>query len=132
NKLPGKEGKRWIVLPFSPEAGLDVCLRILLAPTPGGVYATEQMIMDIQGKESRWVFILRTGENALLGDRSAAPDTCTLARYPAPTKAEAKALERTAAEMLGLGAVRVRKDDEFPLFAEDNRDWTLRSINKEV
>jgi hypothetical protein len=120
NKLPGKEGKRWIVLPFSLEGGLDVCLRILLAPTdaPAGAYSAEQMTMDIQSKESRWVFTLRTAPRG--------PYSLELTRCPAATEA----LEQRAAKL--LGAVRVQKNNEFSLFAEDNRDWTLRSVNKEV
>jgi hypothetical protein len=157
NKLPGKEGKRWIVLPFSMDGGLDVCLRVLLAPpgttTKMGAYWAEQMTLDISDTERHWTFALRTTargasltNGALLankgspGGRSSGVNgtlpsfSLDLARYPALAADEREVLARAVADCLGVpvGRVHVRGDEEFPYFAEDSRDWILRSINKEV
>ncbi|MDR3247580.1 MAG: hypothetical protein LBT39_02235 [Treponema sp.] len=163
NKLPGKEGKRWVVLPFSTGDGLDVCLRILLTPPnaggrTGAELDVEYMVMDIRDAESCWTFKLcplanGTSSAAPPGSSSVAPPgtsaggqtgedappalqnfSLELARDPALAPARQKALEQELAALLGMDAeqVHIREAGEFLLFAEDKRDWTLRSINKEV
>jgi hypothetical protein len=126
NRLPGKDGKRWIVLPFSLE-GLDVCLRILLA---GG--RAELMGLDIRDEEEVWRFVLHPGIPGPGGTDREPPWSLEFSRSPAPGKGRIKAVERELADFLGLPAERIRAGEgEAPVFAE-SRDWTLPSINKEV
>jgi hypothetical protein len=127
NRLPDKGGRRWIVLPFSLDRRLECCLRILLVPQAGpAAYRAERLSLDIMGGEEpgsprSWTFHFR--------------DTPRLEIFcrPAPAREEAEALEGELAALLGLppGSVRFG-DGEFPAFAEDSRDWTLPSLNKEV
>jgi hypothetical protein len=126
NQLPGKDGKRWIVLPFSLE-GLDVCLRILLAGP-----RIELMGLDIQEGDGDWRFILRPDIPVSRRPGEEPPWSLEVSRSPAPGKGRVKAMERELAGFLGLppGKLRVR-GEELPVFAEC-RDWTLPSINKEV
>ncbi|MDR1972555.1 MAG: hypothetical protein LBQ46_11625 [Treponema sp.] len=129
NRLPGKDGKRWVVLPFSLE-GMDICLRVLLAPPdlsgpgPKGAYRAERLGLDIRDREWSWSFIL------LPGPESAVPSV-EICRRPAPGGPEAKALERELAGFLGIPPEKVRSGGGMPVFAE-SRDWTLRSLNEEV
>jgi hypothetical protein len=54
NRLPGKDGRRWIVLPFTYTSGgreLSVSMRVLLeGDTPGTIRAC-RMVLDIAGQE---------------------------------------------------------------------------------
>jgi hypothetical protein len=134
NRLPGRDGKRWIVLPFSLN-GLDICLRILLAPVPGGkggqagpgAYRAERMGLDIDGGEGAWRFVFHPGASS-----SCPPSPLLLefSWFPAPGKDRIRAMERELAEFMGLPAGSVRGEN-LPPFAE-SRDWTLPSVNKEV
>jgi hypothetical protein len=130
NQVPGKDGKRWIVLPFSLE-GLDVCLRLLLAGP-----RAELMGLDVRNGELAWQFILRPGISGAgdtgHGEEGPPPWSLELFCSPAPGKGWIKAVERELAEFLGLPAEKIRvRGEKLPLFAE-SRDWTLPSINKEV
>jgi hypothetical protein len=125
NKAPDREGRRWIVLPFSPEPGLTCCLRILLVPQAGpAAYRAERLNLDICGGEGpespgSWSFQLWDSPRLEVFCR------------PAPGPSGAKALEGELGALLGLppDSVRVR---EFPAFAEDCRDRSLPSVNEEV
>jgi hypothetical protein len=140
NRLPGRDGRRWIVLPFSLE-GLDLCLRILLVP-PGqdgqagpGAYRAEQMGLDIDDGEGAWRFIFHPGDLNDPNDPNdpgggASPLSLEFSRSPAPGKGRIRAIERELAEFMGLPIGSVRGKD-LPSFAE-SRDWTLLSVNKEV
>jgi hypothetical protein len=126
NQAPGKDGKRWIVLPFSLE-GLDICLRILLAGTRACL-----MGLDIWDGEGAWRFIVHPGDPGAGDGGEDPPWSLELSRSPAPVKGRAGALERELAEFLGLPRERLRvHGEELPVFAE-SRDWTLPSVNKEV
>jgi hypothetical protein len=130
NQVPGKDGKRWIVLPFSLE-GLDVCLRLLLAGS-----RAELMGLDIRDGEGVWRFILHPGISGAGGadHEEEGPFPCSLdvSRSPAPGKGWIGAVERELAEFLELPGGKLRVwGEELPVFAE-SRDWILPSINKEV
>jgi hypothetical protein len=126
NGAPGKDGSRWIVLPFSLE-GLDICLRILLAGSRACL-----MGLDIRDGEGAWRFIAHPDVPGGGDDGEAPPWSLEVSRSPAPAKGRAKALERGLAEFLGLPREKIRvHGEELPVFAE-SRDWTLPSVNKEV
>jgi hypothetical protein len=95
------------------------------------------MVMDVRGAEDCWTFKLcptgvgsRASEVRAAGDQDASvvPPGFSLevSRYPARPGKKAREL----AALLGLELIR--ETAEYPSFAEDNRDWTLRSLNKEV
>jgi hypothetical protein len=127
NRLPGKDGRRWIVLPFSLE-GLDICLRILLAGSQA-----ELMGLDIRDGEGVWRFILRPGYSDSGGQkarRGAPPWSLELCQSPAPAGGRAEVPEQELAEFLGLPAGGIRVQGA-PVFAE-SRDWILPLVNEEV
>jgi hypothetical protein len=128
NNLPGHGGKRWIVLPFSTDGSLECCLRILLVPQTGpALYRAERVGLDIRRREEpgpAWSFRMDTAEPA---------GTPLLEIVCCPARARTEALERELADLLGLPPESVRfGNGQFPVLAEDSRDWTLFSVNKEV
>jgi hypothetical protein len=137
NRLPGKDGKRWIVLPFSLD-GLDICLRMLLAPPAGspaplsaGLYRVEQMGLDIRSGRGSWRFVLYPDARGKSGPEKRIPPLgLRFSCYPPPGQARIRALERELADLLELPAAGVH-GEELPLFME-SRDWILPSINEEV
>jgi hypothetical protein len=61
NKLPGKDGRRWIALPFSFRSGgvdYSVSLRIVLADTNSIPWKAERMALDVKTLRRRWSFML--------------------------------------------------------------------------
>jgi hypothetical protein len=126
NRLPGKDGKQWIVLPFSL-GKLDICLRILLAGSRVCLAG-----LDIRDGEGAWRFIMRPDASGAADHGEGPSWSLEVSRYPTPGKGWVKDTERELAEFLGLPAERIRvRGGELPVFAE-SRDWTLPSINKEV
>ncbi|MDR2745933.1 MAG: hypothetical protein LBB77_00675, partial [Treponema sp.] len=130
NRLPGKDGKRWIVLPFSLEK-LDICLRILLDGSRVCL-----MGLDIWDGEGAWRFILHPAgpdsRDRDHGEGTPPPWSLEVSRSPAPGESRIQAVERELAEFLGLPPENIKfLGDKLPAFAE-SRDWTLPSINKEV
>ncbi|MDR3122971.1 MAG: hypothetical protein LBU16_04235 [Treponema sp.] len=68
NRIPGRDGRRWITLPFSFESGgaaFNVSLRIALADTNSIPWKAERMALDVKTDQRRWSFML---ENAGSGD----------------------------------------------------------------
>jgi hypothetical protein len=68
NRIPGRDGRRWITLPFSFESGgvaFNVSLRIVVADTNGIPWKAERMALDVKTSQRRWSFML---ENAGSGD----------------------------------------------------------------
>jgi hypothetical protein len=139
NRLPGKDGKRWIVLPFSLDE-LDICLRILLAPPDrdsasrsAGFCRVEQMALDIRSGQGSWCFVLYpdAGGGAEGGGQQEVPPlSLRFSCYPPPGQARVRVMERELADLLELPAAGVRGEG-LPPFME-NRDWILPSINEEV
>jgi hypothetical protein len=122
NRLPGKDGKRWIVLPFSLE-GLDICLRVLLAGS-----RVELMGLDMRGGEGIWRFIFRPGDPPAAEQDF--PWSLELCQFPVSGEEQPEVLREKLAEFLGLSAGKIRIC-RAPVFAE-SRDWILPSVNKEV
>jgi hypothetical protein len=104
NRLPGRGGERWIVLPFSTDDGFEACLRVLLRPCPGPeTCRVERLSLDIRhrGKagpkgpegakaetagartagpgiaepETAWSFMLRVGGMETTGAETAGAST---------------------------------------------------------
>jgi hypothetical protein len=126
NRLPGKDGKRWLVIPIPLEdggTGFHITLRLLLSPcagvpagTPGEV---EQMGLEINGDRRRWLFSYRPGS------------ALQAALWPEIDEKERAGLERELAASLGLSPGQVRVSGWDPLFAPDCRNG-LFSLREEV
>jgi hypothetical protein len=95
NKIPGKDGRRWINLPFSFSSGdvnYRVSLRILLADTNTIPWKAECLALDIVTDSRRWSFTL---ENA----------RALVRIYPPPE--QPAALEGPLRELLGTVAEEI-------------------------
>jgi hypothetical protein len=148
NRLPGKTGQRWVVLPFSFEdQGRDfaVTLRILLTPQASAAgFQAERMALEITGEKQRrnpypsrrnpypwrWLFIADNPPGGRLH--------LTGSFWPARAEKKAakvlRALEEELAGLLGIEAeqVQIREDEEFPPLSPDSRNEALLSVNEEV
>jgi hypothetical protein len=134
NKLPGRNGKRWLVIPFAWEQ-YSVTMRILI-DTAG---RSERLSLDIArggtdapADTSRWLFIM---------DRAESGDTqLSFGRWSGSTGKEGPArkfgngMKKELAALLGLGIDQIyaQNSGKFPPFAPDSRDEALLSINEEV
>jgi hypothetical protein len=73
NRIPGRDGRRWISLPFSFESGgvgFDVSLRIALADTNSIPWKAERMALDVKTARRGWSFMLEnpgSGEGQAFG-----------------------------------------------------------------
>jgi hypothetical protein len=113
NRIPGRDGRRWISLPFSFESGgvdCKVSLRIMVADTNSIPWKAEQMALDIKTGRRRWSFLL---ENAPAG----AGQACARAVFGAEPPLK-PAAERSLRELLGGIAdqvvLRNSSDGAFP------------------
>jgi hypothetical protein len=119
NRIPGKNGRRWITLPFSFESGgvdFKVSLRIVLADANGIPWKAERMALDVTTPGRRWSFMLENG-----GDRAFAR-----AVFGAQPLLKKQA-ERSLRELLGSGAGKVVLRDmaggAFPEEAAGAEQW---------
>jgi hypothetical protein len=126
NRLPGKSGHRWIVLPFIAGRGraeYRVSLRILLdGDLPG---ETGSVALEITGKTDRRLFILsrdRDGSSRL-----------TLGLWPRRSGRALTVLQKKLSRLLNIQAecILVRNEDEFR-FTSESRNDGLPCISKEV
>jgi hypothetical protein len=131
NRLPGKNGQRWIVIPFSVanEAGeFRVSLRILLHEAPSGG-SPGRLALDISGGDKngfRWLFIF---------DKPPMGDPRLQARlWPPEGKKSLDFLKKELSRLLSLQQKQIilQNDGEFFLFETDYQDNVLPSVNKEV
>ena len=137
NRLPCKNGLRWIALPFNfTENGRDfrVSLRILLdGDYPAKNYTgrmVDQMnghlILDMAEAERRWIFSLESA-------RSTAA-RLTVYLYPHRSAAALESFARELPGVTGIPAERisvVNRDEGFPRETDCQNDL-LRMINKTV
>ncbi|GHU16982.1 hypothetical protein FACS1894163_07320 [Spirochaetia bacterium] len=128
NRLPGKNGQRWMVFPFSFEdqgRSFAVTLRILLTPEGGA----ERMALEAVSEDRRWLFIADKPPNGRL--------QITGSFWPGGSPSEGgllRRMEKELADLLGISPeqVQLRNDEEFPLFAPDSRAEALLSVNEEI
>ena len=139
NRLPGKNGRRWIVLPFTFDEGgreFKVSLRILLeedqTSSRAACMAATQVVLDIAESERRWLFALESASSP----RDANLPANRLAVYLQPELSPAAhaPLARELSALLGIPPERIsvrNRAESFP--AESARaDDPLRSINEAV
>jgi hypothetical protein len=133
NRIPGKNGRQWVVLPFSFSKGgveFTVSLRLLL-----GQQSSERLCADIKvsrpkEKQRRWLISL---EKPILNPIPAMKAEISLFSGDEScnfTENKKQALERELAEALELPLDRVTVQLR-PLFT-DSRDDLLRQVDEEV
>ncbi|MDR2078900.1 MAG: hypothetical protein LBP74_04150 [Treponema sp.] len=111
NKLPGKDGRRWIVLPFSFNSGgvdFRVSLRILLADTNTLPWKAEYLAVDVTTDHRRWSFTLEEAQGASQGGVVFA--RALVGVYPPPERPAA--LEGVLRELLGTMAKEITLIEE--------------------
>jgi hypothetical protein len=125
NRISGKNGRRWIVLPFHFASGgteIGVSVRILLYNQEFGTRA-ERLALDLTAGDRHWLFVLDKPGGA--GSRA------DVYLQPPFEEASRPGLEAELRELLGKWADQViLHRGEFSL--EDGRNDALPSINEEV
>ena len=130
NRLPGKNGQRWIVLPFNFSEGgreFNVSMRILLETANQSPNRAVCMALDIAESEQRWLFVLESA-NGLPANR--------LAVYFQP-ELPAKAHSSVVRELSGLMEIKPERifiknwTESFP-FESGCGDDLLYSVNEAV
>jgi hypothetical protein len=115
NRIPGRDGRRWISLPFSFRSeGVDfrVSLRLVLADTNGIPWKAERMALDVTTGRRRWSFML---ENAGAGAGKAFARAVFGAQPPLTARAE-----RSLRKLLGsLADKLVLRDSSTGAFPEE-------------
>jgi hypothetical protein len=127
NALPGKNGLRWVVLPFSfsrENTDYTVSLRILLAEKPGRQTEVERFAADIRlsgekTEERRWLFILDKPGTETAG-----------AILSIPTGIPEGDVKKEFAGLFALKPGRIVLQDWSP-FA-DSKNEPLRSVDEAV
>jgi hypothetical protein len=100
NRIPGRDGRRWITLPFAFESGgvdCKVSLRIVLADTNSIPWKAERMALDIRTGQRRWSFMLENAGSAQAFSRA-------VFGVQPPLQAR---MERSLRELLGSIAEKV-------------------------
>jgi hypothetical protein len=132
NRVPGRDGDRWMVYPFQVSAGgkrFMVSIRV----TAGSGKEDARLAVDIAGEERRWLFVVnrpvphpqkRSAETGISIE-------IQVSLWPPPGKREREVLEREIREAMRPFGGRVILRDGEPLLAEC-RNKVLFSVNKEV
>jgi hypothetical protein len=143
NRLPGRSGRRWIVIPFEWEQ-YSVTLRILLGPDcvrPDSANAkndrtdhiaannmtADRMALElVSGKPEggRWLFVFNFRNYVELN----------FGRCPSPGNGILDSMKKELSALLDLPFDQIHPQNwgEFPPFAPDSRDNALLSVNEEV
>jgi len=137
NRLPGRDGRRWIVLPFDFEKDgreFHVSMRILLDRATGAD-RSGRMVLDIAERthaghgttERNWLFALESAGGTLSGL------TAYLEPEPTPEKAGSIALELAAITGIPPERVSVKTGaDDFPCESSDYSNDLLLSVYEAV
>jgi len=133
NRLPGKDGRHWIVLPFGFDIGgreFRVSMRILLDRGNTAANQSGRMVLDIaeSGEEDRrWLFSLESANGAIT----------RLRVYLAPELPSrvADSFAQRLSGLFGIPAERVSvkgRMDDFPCESSDCPDDLLRTVYETV
>jgi hypothetical protein len=129
NMIPGKNGRRWIVLPFvfsSKGVEFRVSIRILLKESKISENKVERLAVDVSSESRRWLFTI---------DKAGTPEArVDISIYPPLGTARLAVLE---GEIRGIlqefaGEIRLWNNREAPPLGADSRNEALLSINEEV
>jgi hypothetical protein len=127
NKTPGRDGRRWICLPFSFSAGgvdCRVSLRVLLADTNALPWKVECLALDIRtGPQTarRWSFMLEQGNGVPEGPAFARATVGIDPRLRAKTEGQLRELMATIAKEVILRDMPEYSFPEESFFEEARR-----------
>jgi hypothetical protein len=132
NRIPGRDGERWMVYPFQVSAGgkrFMVSIRV----TDGSGKEDARLAVDVAGEERRWLFVVNrpVPYSQGWGAETGILTEIRVSLWPPPGQRERELLEREIREALGPFGGRVSLRDGEPLLAEC-RNEALFSVNKEV
>ena len=134
NSLPGKNGQRWAVFPFSIKVrGIELKVFIRILKRASLLHGEGDLVIaDISGPKRQWRCILRERNGKILAD---------LQIYPQVSARTLNSLKRAAEHFLKEATDRSLKFGDFGEILVRNRDmsWmedlcaeSLLSVNKEV
>jgi hypothetical protein len=128
NRLPGKNGQRWIVIPFTftgEDVAYSVCIRLLLKDNAVS-NGSGRLIADIITEDRRWRFNLER--------LSSGASRLTIRLWPAVPEREFRGLKkRVKKELSGLTAdCSIINGGGIPSLAEELGTIVLPSVNEEV
>jgi hypothetical protein len=134
NRIPGKNGEHWIVLPFTFTQGAmeyRLVLRIRLDESPANRVPDGRLALDIsagpQDKPAfQWLFMY---------DRPSGETPRLKARFWPPEGKKTLRSFKTGLSrlfMIHSKQIDLQNDEKIPLFAPDCRSGILPSINEEV
>ncbi|MDR2069978.1 MAG: hypothetical protein LBP81_00970 [Treponema sp.] len=126
NRLPGKDGERWMVYPFQVSAG-GKRFMVSVRAAPGIGKDDARLAVDIAGEDRRWLFAVNRPASPQQRDTAETEVSVS----PLPELPLREVLEREIQEVLGPLGGRVTLRESGPFLAEC-RNKDLPSINEEV
>jgi hypothetical protein len=136
NNLPGKNGQRWLVFPFSVKIkGIDFQVFLRLLRKESAISGEDtHLIVDISGLKRQWRCFLKKAGGEFLAD---------LRIYPSQRPGALKKLQKEAEQILGEGRglfgsfkgfseILVQNGEEAPSWAEELCAESLPSIDEEI
>ncbi len=128
NKIPGKNGRHWIVLPFNFTSGtieFSVSLRILIGTKDILHHYVERLALDVLAGDRRWFFLMLREKDASYSGK--------IAISPEPQKTEQSMVLRELEEILGNFVSNISfMDENALLFFMDSRNNEIISVNEEA
>jgi hypothetical protein len=132
NKIPGKNGKKWIVLPFNFVSGaieFSVSVRILIDTNNDFNHSVERLAVDVVSNglvnERRWFFFISKAQDAFY--------RAQIAVSPNLHKTEQSLLLTELKEMLGNFVSDISFIDESVILSFiDSRNDSIISVDEEV
>jgi len=135
NNLPGKNGQRWLVFPFSVRVkGIELKVFIrLLRKEPASLGDNEEIIVDISGPNRQWRCFLKKADEKFLADIRVYPQQRPRALKLLQNEAEKmlKKAEGLFGDFKGFDEVLVR-NGETASWAEDLCAESLPYIDEEI
>jgi len=138
NHLPGKNGQRWLVFPFSVKIkGIEfqVFFRLLKKePVSAGEKGNLHLIVDISGPKKQWRCFLKKAGEKFLADLRVYPRQSPRALKNLQKEAERNLKEGRAlfGSFKGFDEIIVQNGEEAPSWVEDLFTESLPSIYEEV
>jgi hypothetical protein len=124
NRIPGKDGKRWMVYPFQVSwRGKRFMVSVRVRTGIGAEDA--RLAVDVAGEDRRWLFVVNRSDEAEGGAET------EVSLWPPPETGNREVLEREIREALGfLGGRVILRDGES--FLAEWRNDVLSPVNEEV
>jgi hypothetical protein len=132
NRVPGKNGERWIVLPFTfTQKGLEYRVSLQVsAAAPCSRVSPGRLVMDISGGPRDKPVLRRR----FIYDTSAGGPRLQGRFWPPENKGVLKSFQKELARLFNLQITKInlKNDEENTSYAKNFRDDILPTINEEV